>query len=307
MISVVISTYNGERFIIPQLESIMEQSVLPDEVLVIDDCSTDHTISLVKDFIHQNNLQNWQLSINKYNKGWRRNFIDGIRSCHGDLIFTCDQDDIWRKDKVEIMSKIMEDNANIRLLTSNYCESYENGNKKIGPWENSKEVKRIRIKNNYFLIKSPGCTYCFRKSFATICLKYWQPDYPHDALLWRFAMFADGLYAYTDDLIVWRKHSASTFFKESKNLKTIKEKRKWIAVSQQFNTDLKKFVANEVSGEVSAQISTAKRADQWLETRKKFYFQKNPLIGLKLLFYLDSYPRYRQFLGDWYLIYLKRK
>ena len=61
------------------------------------------------------------LSIKK-NKGWRKNFIDGILASTGDLIFTSDQDDIWREDKIEIMEKIMLEHSEINLLASNYIQ-----------------------------------------------------------------------------------------------------------------------------------------------------------------------------------------
>lgn len=306
-ISVVISTYNGEKYLEPQLESIRKQTVQPDQVLIFDDCSTDKTSRIAQAFIQKFNLTNWKVTINEHNKGWRKNFIDGIKSCNGDLIFTGDQDDIWRQDKIAVMSKIMQKNSNIQLLTSNYCELYENGKRKVGPWKNTKQLNQIKLQNNYFLIQSPGCTYCFRRSLAEICLKYWRSNYPHDALLWRFALFANVLYTYTDDLIIWRKHATSAFSKESRDLKTITEKKKWLAVAESFNSDLKKFLKTDFSGEQRLQRKALKRVDYWILNRKKFYYQKNPLTGLKLAFYLDCYPRYRQYLGDWFLIYLKRK
>ena len=52
--SVVLSTYNGEQYIIEQLESIKNQTRIPDEVLIYDDCSTDQTVELVRNFIDKN-------------------------------------------------------------------------------------------------------------------------------------------------------------------------------------------------------------------------------------------------------------
>lgn len=104
-VSVVLSSYNGEQDIIEQLRSIDGQTRQPDEVLICDDCSTDGTADLVQNYIEKKRLKNWKLIVNKKNKGWRKNFIDGILASTGDLIFTSDQDDIWREDKIEIMEK----------------------------------------------------------------------------------------------------------------------------------------------------------------------------------------------------------
>ena len=77
-ISIVLSSYNGEQDIIEQLQSINEQTRKPDEVLICDDCSTDGTVNLVQNYIEKKRLKNWKLVVNKQNKGWRKNFIDGI-------------------------------------------------------------------------------------------------------------------------------------------------------------------------------------------------------------------------------------
>ena len=51
MISVVISTYNGEKYIVQQLLSIVQQTIIPNEVVIVDDCSTDNTFSIIENFI----------------------------------------------------------------------------------------------------------------------------------------------------------------------------------------------------------------------------------------------------------------
>ena len=111
------SSYNGLENIEEQLDSLRKQTRTPDEVLVCDDCSTDGTPELVSEYIKRHSLEDkWKVVINRENKGWRRNFMDGIRQSSGELVFTCDQDDIWRKDKLEIMEKIMTDHPAINLL-----------------------------------------------------------------------------------------------------------------------------------------------------------------------------------------------
>ena len=148
--TVVMATYNGEKNIIEQLNSLKDQSQKIDEVIIADDCSSDNTVAIVEDFIRKNNLKsNWRIIINKKNKGWRRNFMEAMWLSKGDLVFPCDQDDIWRKDKVEIMSNIMEKNPAINLLTSNYCEFFVNGKERIAPWKNDKSLKKIDLRYNY--------------------------------------------------------------------------------------------------------------------------------------------------------------
>lgn len=306
-ISVVMSTYNGQKYILEQLDSLRNQTRQADEVLIFDDRSTDATATLVADYIKKYALNGWQIKVNPQNKGWRRNFMEGMWSATGDIIFTCDQDDIWRSDKLAVMAKIMGEHPEIQLLTSNYCEFFDNGKRRVGPNSNTKELKKILLKNNYLLVGQPGCTHCIRKSLIEVSKKYWQPEYPHDALLWRLAIFADGLYTYTDDLIAWRKHATSAFAKESRDLKTVKEKKKWITTAQKFDKTLWCYIKEDVVSDTTKQERVLSRNDKWLAEREKFYQTKNILRGIWLARYWDCYPRYRQYPAEWYLLFIKRK
>ena len=106
-LSVVISTYNGSKYILEQLDSIRNQTRRADEVMIIDDCSTDDTVEKINNFLKKYNLNNWKIVKNVENKGWKRNFMEGIWRSNGDLIFPCDQDDIWMPDKLQLMEAIM--------------------------------------------------------------------------------------------------------------------------------------------------------------------------------------------------------
>jgi len=118
MVSVVVASYNGEKYIEKQLESIMQQTLTPDEELIFDDGSTDNTVSIVTDFIESNKLTGWRLYINEHNKGFSINFLDGIQRASGDLIFLSDQDDIWHFDKIEKMSNAMKAEGIMALCCS---------------------------------------------------------------------------------------------------------------------------------------------------------------------------------------------
>ena len=82
-VSIVLSTYNGEKNVLEQMESLLHQKRVPDEVLIFDDCSSDGTVDIVKRFIKENALDTWKLVVNKKNKGWKRNFIEGRLQAKG--------------------------------------------------------------------------------------------------------------------------------------------------------------------------------------------------------------------------------
>ena len=305
--SVVISAYNGKRYIIEQLESIRQQSQPVDEVLIADDCSTDGTPELVQAYIDQHHLAGWHVEVNTVNKGWRRNFMEAMWASTGDVVFSCDQDDLWHPDKVKLMTATLTAHPEISLLTSNYDEFFPDGKHRLAPWPKQTGLFEVPLKRNYMLVKAPGCTYAIRRSLLDVAKKYWQPDYPHDALLWRLSQFNHGLYALAQPLLRWRKHETSAFAKESKDLKTIGAKQAWIKVANAANETLREYVRNEVRGDTRHQQAILARTSEWLKRRQRFYDAQKIVSGLALLPYWSSYPRIRQYPGDWYLIFIKKK
>jgi glycosyltransferase involved in cell wall biosynthesis len=103
-ISILMATYNGGQFLDSQLESLAVQSKLPSELIVSDDCSTDDTISIIQRFIKHSPFP-VHIHRNQYNKGYRQNFIDAMMLCTSRLIAFCDQDDVWNKDKLLLVSE----------------------------------------------------------------------------------------------------------------------------------------------------------------------------------------------------------
>ncbi|KRL05801.1 glycosyltransferase [Liquorilactobacillus oeni] len=310
-ISVVIATYNGENYITKQLTSLRTQKRKPDEVLIYDDHSTDSTAAEVRSYIAKHGLTGWNVIVNHTNKGWRRTFMEGLWASSGEIVFTCDQDDIWRSDKLQIMEKLMQQNNNIKLLASNYRKFLsvpgDNPRKSIGPLKNTKQLIKIPVTNNYLKVTCPGCTYCIRRSLITLSKKYWRPGYAHDDLLWRLSLLGDGLYVYTDNLINWRKHPDSAYAKESSSLKTIAKKADWIIMTAQFNNDMLTYLQEDVATKSVRKLHILHRNKKWLFLRTKFFKNRNFFTGLHLLSYINCYQRLRQYLGDWYLLFLKRR
>lgn len=108
-VSVAMCTYNGAAFIAQQLDSIATQTILPNEIVICDDGSTDATLDIINSFsarfpnpitVHRNSV----------NLGSIRNFEQAMRMCSGDIIMLSDQDDIWYPDRVErSLDELMSD------------------------------------------------------------------------------------------------------------------------------------------------------------------------------------------------------
>lgn len=99
-LSIVLATYNGSRFLREQLDSIYAQTVQADEVLAVDDCSTDDTVAILEEYHQRYGLK---YVVNEHNLRVNANFEKGIRMATGDYISLCDQDDVWFKEKNEIL------------------------------------------------------------------------------------------------------------------------------------------------------------------------------------------------------------
>lgn len=108
--SVALCTYNGAQFLPEQLESIAAQTLLPAELVICDDGSSDQTISIIQDFSRRASFR-VRVEINQKNVGSTRNFEKAIQLCRGDLIALCDQDDIWHPEKLAVITKSFEEHA----------------------------------------------------------------------------------------------------------------------------------------------------------------------------------------------------
>lgn len=99
LVSVVMSTFNGEKYLDEQMETIVGQTYTNLEIVVCDDCSTDNTRAMLKKWAEKDNRI--KLTLNEKNLGFDANFMQGCRLAQGELIAIADQDDIWKKEKIE--------------------------------------------------------------------------------------------------------------------------------------------------------------------------------------------------------------
>jgi glycosyltransferase involved in cell wall biosynthesis len=99
-ISIALATFNGERYLEDQINSILQQNLRPHELIVCDDGSTDNTIQLIKQLTHSSPFP-VLIEQNKKRLGYGRNFLKAASLCTGSIIAFCDQDDFWLPEKVQ--------------------------------------------------------------------------------------------------------------------------------------------------------------------------------------------------------------
>lgn len=105
-IQVLVCTYQGEQFIAEQLDSLIAQTYPFIEVTIFDDCSTDNTVNIIKEYCVEHSI--FQLHENIKNVGFLKNFENAISNTEGEYIALCDQDDIWHPDKLKLSMQEMK-------------------------------------------------------------------------------------------------------------------------------------------------------------------------------------------------------
>ncbi|MBQ7288596.1 MAG: glycosyltransferase [Clostridia bacterium] len=231
-IGVAIALYNGAKFIKLQLDSIRLQSVAPDKVILCDDGSNDETIEIVKDYIKTFGLEDkWQLVINEQNLGYARNFYKAMHLCDTDLIFLCDQDDIWELDKIQKMAGVMKNRSDILVLASKFGMIDADGNVMHGLLEKrARQTEEVRSITHIDLLRAfywPGMIMAVRRDFFEgIYDLVKDHTVAHDRVLSHFAAEKAGFYEYDYIGAYHRRHGNNTANEEHRVWKLLNLKRK---------------------------------------------------------------------------------
>lgn len=295
-VSVVMTTYNGSRFLTQMLESLYSQTRKIDELLIFDDQSTDETVKIVKEFIEVHKLNSWKIIVNEKNMGWEQNFVNALEAATGDIIFPCDQDDIWHKDKIEKMATAFEENNDIWLLVSGYHAFSEYGGKMAiqNPVRtiSTDKISKVVFDEKYYQILRPGCTMAFRRELLVPFLENWVFGTPHDAVLWTVAMLLNKNYLYNETFIEYRRHDNNASKKISHGFKykvneTLRTQKinNWYLNSEYYDKSKLKII---------------KKCNVWCEYRYKLLVEKKIIYWFRLFKYRKVYLTTKKYLGDLY-------
>ncbi len=113
--SIALCTYNGERYLREQLDSLMAQTCRDFEIIAVDDASTDATVAILRDYAARD--ARIHIVVNPVNLGFRKNFEHAMSLCTGRFIAPCDQDDVWLPEKLAVLLDTIGDHA------AAYCDS----------------------------------------------------------------------------------------------------------------------------------------------------------------------------------------
>lgn len=219
-VSVAMTTYNGSSFLTEQLRSLLRQTRRPDEVVICDDGSQDGTAELARQFIRAHGLSGWRVEENPENLGYICNFRRAMRMTHGDIVFLCDQDDIWAADKIEVMTAVMAQNSQISALASDYRligasgAPLPPGKKLYTPRrraENENGLSRVAMGQVFYENMAQGCACAYRRGLVdAYCAAPDCGSLPHDWALNLLAYAGGGFWYLRRELLCYRIHGHNT-------------------------------------------------------------------------------------------------
>lgn len=217
-LSIAMATYNGARYIGEQLNSIAHQTRLPDELVISDDASTDATLDIIKDFAESVPFP-IKLHINSNRLGSTRNFEKTISACRGDIIFLCDQDDVWYQDKIAICEKNLLNNPKSGAVFTD-ADLVNQDLLPIGIrlWEslrfNQHEQKLVSTGNTYSVLLRhfavSGLTMAFRSKYLDFLLPI-PEGWLHDAWIALLISATTNMSMISKPTVAYRQHDSNQF------------------------------------------------------------------------------------------------
>lgn len=208
--SVALCSYNGEKYIHQQIDSILNQTHRPSEIVVCDDGSTDRTPEILAEYQKQY-PEIFRIHFNEINLRSVKNFEKAISLCSKAIIFLSDQDDIWAENKAEKIVSFLDNHAEIDVVATNGFCIDENGavHEKYSLWDAPVFLKEKGKNIDYFEIIllcniATGASMAFRAALKPEIIPFpVLKDYHHDewialntARKGRFEFLNDKLFYY---------------------------------------------------------------------------------------------------------------
>lgn len=263
--SVALCTYNGEKYLREQLDSILNQTSAVDEIIVCDDRSTDNTVCILEEY--QSKFPNlFFIYINEANLNSTKNFQKALNLCQNEVVFLSDQDDVWHPNKVHQFIKTFEDYQEIKVVASNgnYYDGDQILEDKISVWDIPNFIKKnSEITPNYFELTaaitnvSTGAAMAIKKEFIAEIPEFPNvPNVHHDEYIALIAARKQVFYFLDEKLFNYRIHQEQqvgiNFFdfdvnkldyllkpyKKDKSFRDYKQLLKVISVRHQFYKDI---------------------------------------------------------------------
>ncbi len=213
LVSIVLCTYNGSRFLAEQLDSLLAQTYPHFEILAVDDGSTDETVSLLKQYAARE--ARIRIVVNPANLGFARNFESALRLSRGAFIAPCDQDDIWLPGKIEALL------AAIGGHSMAYCDSTLVDEHAVPLGHTLSQIVPMHDLDDPLPLAFGNCVsghaMLFRRSLLKQALPM-PPGFFHDWWLATVAAATAGIRFCNRSLVLYRQHGGNVTDKRLKQM-----------------------------------------------------------------------------------------
>ncbi|MDY0402703.1 glycosyltransferase family 2 protein [Sulfurovum sp.] len=292
LVSIAMATYNGEKYLKEQLDSIYNQTYKNIEVIVCDDYSSDKTIEILEEYSKKYGLKYY---VNEKNLGFKKNFQKAINLCNGEYIALADQDDIWVENKLEVLVK----NIGGFSLIHSACSLIDESSKEISPLWIKQDDFRHSFPKFIFGNTVTGCTVLLKRELLKNAFPIPSGEKYHDWWLALLATKMDGITYCDKALVKYRQHSTqdtgahvdsilSRMVRYYQSLFS-KQNSKRYFMSRQQVLRLKSFVNEKNELFNSNELDTIQDAITYYNNYiNNFIHFKNFLISLK--YHKDMYP-----------------
>lgn len=220
LVSIVMTTYNGERYLAQQMDSLLQQTYPHLEIVVVDDCSTDGTFALLQQYARRH--PHISVYRNETNLGYIRNFEKACALSKGDFIALCDQDDAWKADKIEKLAGAIGDFAMIHSDSMLCNQDLQETGRRIS---DNAELKDIHSPlEQAVFCRIYGHSSLFTRSFFEQARPF-LPIIPHDWWLCYVATLCGGIRYYPEPLVLYRQHVNNLYGAVGTRRKKTKEEK----------------------------------------------------------------------------------
>lgn len=209
---VLMSTYNGEKYLREQLDSLLSQNLMPTKILIRDDGSSDETVNILEEYASEHGFIEYYCG---KNIGPAKSFFELINKCgEYDYYALCDQDDVWFKDKLSVAVNALEkENGIIPLL---YAGRFTLTDEKLNPLKSdvSKLYSFTDFAHSLIYHTAPGCTFVFNNEARKQIAKYdVNKEYCviHDAIIHKIVTMFGKMILDNDSHMYYRQHSNNVY------------------------------------------------------------------------------------------------
>ena len=200
--SIVMATYNGAKYLVEQLDSIFAQTLVPDEIIIVDDCSIDNTWQVLSEYARR--CPQIKLYRNDANLGVVKTFEVALSLCTGEFIALADQDDYWLPNKLELLMANIGSNwlihsdayiadENLNVISESYSQ--------LKPYHDN-SLAMYLLRNNV-----TGCTVLIHRDLLKLALPFPPNVIMHDHYLALCAKYYAKLSYLSLPLLKYRQHA----------------------------------------------------------------------------------------------------